>query len=278
MIRRSRKNGQCVRTTSICARLHSTSKVSSASWLARASKLPFGSARNDAPQNSSPPSTPVRLAAADENAVGDGVAAHHRLPGRVLAGAELGLFALMPADGRRIKDDLSARPRRSAGPPSGYHWSQQTQVPMRPKRVSKLRKSKIARREIKLFVVERVVGNVHLAIDARRAAVGVENHRRVVIQPRRRAARTASRRSPRHARPPPGTVLAGGAGNRLGLVESAVVLALAGILPGKQFLQTDDIRAGRGRLGDARQAPCRRSWPSTSGRSSEPVRPQPSTA
>ena len=61
-------------------------------------------------------------------------------------------------------------------------------------------KAQIARREIKLLVVQRIVGNVHLAIHARGAAVGVEDHGRVVIQARRRAARRASRRSPRRAR------------------------------------------------------------------------------
>ena len=50
-----------------------------------------------------------------------------------------------------------------------------------------------------------------------------------------------------------GQGLAGGAGNRLGLVESGVVLALAGILPGEQFLQADQIGPGRGRLGDPRE-------------------------
>ena len=41
-----------------------------------------------------------------------------------------------------------------------------------------------------------------------------------------------------------GDALAGGAGNRLGLVEAGVILALAGILAGEQLLQADDLRPG----------------------------------
>ena len=43
--------------------------------------------------------------------------------------------------------------------------------------------AQIARREIELLVVERIVGDVHLAVDAQQRAVGVEHGGRVVIQP-----------------------------------------------------------------------------------------------
>ena len=42
-------------------------------------------------------------------------------------------------------------------------------------------KAEIARREIKLFVVKRIVGDVHLAILAGDLAGGVDHHGRVVI-------------------------------------------------------------------------------------------------
>ena len=41
--------------------------------------------------------------------------------------------------------------------------------------------AEVARREIKLFVVKRIVGNVHLAILAGNLAVSVDDHSRVVI-------------------------------------------------------------------------------------------------
>src|ERR1700692_1485529 len=46
----------------------------------------------------------------------------------------------------------------------------------------KIRKTQIAGREIKLFVIERIIGNMHLAIDAQQRAVGVEDRRGVVVQ------------------------------------------------------------------------------------------------
>ena len=93
--------------------------------------------------------------------------------------------------------------------------------------------SKIARREIKLFIVERIVGNVHLAIHARGAAVGVEDHRRVVIQAG--GAALEQRADNHHAMlgRGPGQRGAGGAGNRFGLVKPAVVFGLARILAGE---------------------------------------------
>ena len=56
--------------------------------------------------------------------------------------------------------------------PSGYHWSQHTSVPNLPKSPSKVLKPKIAGREVELFVVERIVRDVHLAIDAGKFAIG----------------------------------------------------------------------------------------------------------
>ena len=84
-------------------------------------------------------------------------------------------------------------------------------------------------------------------------AVGVEDDRRVVVQARRAA--LEQRADDHHAvlaAAASDKRLARGAGNRLGLVEAGVVLALAGILPGEQLLQADDVRAGGGGLGDAR--------------------------
>ena len=69
--------------------------------------------------------------------------------------------------------------------PSGYHWSQQTSAPMRAVACVEAAKAEIARREVILFEVERIVGDVHLAILAEQRAVGVEDDRGVVIHARR---------------------------------------------------------------------------------------------
>ena len=58
-------------------------------------------------------------------------------------------------------------------------------MPIRPNaRVERL-EAQVARREVELLVVERVVGDVHLAVEAQQRAVGVEDDGRVVIEPRR---------------------------------------------------------------------------------------------
>ena len=75
---------------------------------------------------------------ADEDAVGDGVGALRGLPGGVLGFAVLGFFGGVPADGGGIEEGLgSGRAVRRAA--SGYHWSQQTSVPMWPWLVCVLR-------------------------------------------------------------------------------------------------------------------------------------------
>src|SRR5207253_1344853 len=104
-IRRSRRKGQCVRTTSIRPRSHWAVRICSSSCSAFANKLPLGSLTNEPPQNCSDPSRPTRLGAA-------------------------------------MKTPLAV-------------------------------------------ACERILGNVHLAIESRLRAVGVEHDGRIVIQARR---------------------------------------------------------------------------------------------
>ena len=84
-------------------------------------------------------------------------------------------------------------------------------------------------------------------------AVGVEHHRRVVVQARRAALEERADHDHAVLAGRRGQRLAGRAGNRLGLVEAGVVFALAGILPGEQLLQADDVGAGGGRFADPRK-------------------------
>ncbi len=54
---------------------------------------------------------------------------------------------------------------------------------MRPNFVSNARKAEIAGSEVELFEEERIVRDVHLAVEPEQRAVGIDDRRRVVIQP-----------------------------------------------------------------------------------------------
>src|SRR5687768_15020839 len=92
----------------------------------------------------------------------------------------------MPPDGSRLKENASAtKPRQ----PRAYR------IPLIPthKRADtavlrvEVEKTGIARREVKLLVVQRVVRDVHFAIDPEHLPIGIENCSRVVIEARRAA-------------------------------------------------------------------------------------------
>src|ERR1700676_2088675 len=114
------------------------------------------------------------------DAVSDSVRALNGFPGVELGGAELRFFARMPADAGGIEDYLSAAERGEAGAfgiplvPADLHAD--ARVPG-----VEIGKTKIAGGEIEFFVIEGIVGNVHLAIFAEEAAVGVEHGYGVVI-------------------------------------------------------------------------------------------------
>ena len=136
-------------------------------------------------------------------------------------------------------------------------------MPTRPNAVSTALKSQIARREVILLVVERIVGNVHLAIDAGDAAVGVQRDRRVVVKPGRAALKERS--NDRDARLARHLAELGRrwARNRLGQIEEPQVFALAEILRAKKLGQADDVRARARRLANVRDR--RRKFASGSG-------------
>ena len=103
--------------------------------------------------------------------------------------------------------------------------------------------TEVAGREIKLLVEQRIIGNVHLAIDAEQRAVRVDDRRRVVINARR--ALLEERGDDHHLVFLRELLKRVGAraGNRFGQFEVFVVFALAEILRAKQFLRADDLRA-----------------------------------
>ena len=101
----------------------------------------------------------------DINAVGDGMGSLDGLPSVVLRRTKLFLFRRMPADGGGIKKQIGA----SQGGDAGCF-----RVPLVPtdKRahlshgsIERL-ETQVPRREIELLVVQRVVGDVHLAVDS----------------------------------------------------------------------------------------------------------------
>src|SRR6202040_980675 len=116
----------------------------------------------------------------DVDAVGDGVRALDGLPGVELRGAEFRFLVRMPAYAGGIENHLRATERGDAGAFG---------IPLVPADLHadlavlslEIGKTKIARGEVKFFVVERVVGDVHLAVFAEEAAVGVEDGAGVVI-------------------------------------------------------------------------------------------------
>src|SRR5690606_27640635 len=120
----------------------------------------------------------------DEAAVRDRVAALDRFPRRVLPLAVLVLLLRMPADRGRIDQKLGAAQRSQ---------SRSLGIPLIPADEHaelggggrERAESEIARREVELLVVTRIVRNVHLPVLADIAALAVDHGRRVVVEARR---------------------------------------------------------------------------------------------
>src|SRR5690606_28816293 len=118
---------------------------------------------------------------ADIDAVGDGVAPLDRLPGGLLLLAMLRLLRRAPAAGGGVEEDPRAahgrEPRRFRVPlvPADQHTDPaELRVPRA--------KAEIAGGEVEFLVESRIVRDVHLAVLAEIAAVGVENGGGVVVE------------------------------------------------------------------------------------------------
>src|SRR5262249_40907357 len=109
-------------------------------------------------------------------------------------------------------------------------------------------KTEIARREIKLLVVERVVGDMHLAIFPEHFSAGIDDRSSVVVEA---GSALFEKRGHDYDLELACQFFQGsgrGPRNFFGQVEIIVLLGLAEILRTKELRQTNDLRALLGRL------------------------------
>ena len=164
------------------------------------------------------------------------------LPRIILRRAKLVFFCRMPADGGWIKQHLGAL---QSGEPRAFG------IPLVPanqrahaskSRVHSL-KAQIPRRKVILFVVQRIVRDVHLAINAGDGPIAVQRGRGIVIKPRRTALEQRSDDRNTCLARDFGKPLGRRPRNRLGQVEQPNILALAKVLGAKKLRQADDVCA-----------------------------------
>ena len=185
----------------------------------------------------------------DGKPVGHGVAALHRGPCLALVLLFLGQVAAFVADGRGVDEEFGPLERHEACPLG---------IPLVPAHLHAQTahrgvdgvEAQVARGEIELFVVGRVVGDVHLAVSARDGTVALEDHRRVVVEARRAALEEGGHEH--HAvLAGQGTVEVGRrSGNGFGEVEVVSAFHLAEVERIVQFLQHHKLRAACGHIGN----------------------------
>ncbi len=174
--------------------------------------------------------------------VGDGVAALDRTPGVELLRSVLGFLRRVPADRRRIAQDVRplerGEPRTLRVPLVPAYESADA-----PDRGVERPKPEVARGEVELFVVRRIVGDVHLAVDPANLSIGVDHGCGVVIQAR--GPTLEQRRDDHDLRLTRGLAkrLRARTGNRLGEVERVVVFALGDVQRPEQLRQANKPRA-----------------------------------
>src|SRR6267154_1830605 len=114
------------------------------------------------------------------DAVGDGVAALNGFPGVKLRGAELRFLVRMPGNAGGIENHVRAAERGEA---------RAFRVPLVPADLDgdarvlgiEIRKAEVAGSEVKLFVIERIVGDMHFAVFAEERTVGIKDGAGIVI-------------------------------------------------------------------------------------------------
>jgi hypothetical protein len=182
-------------------------------------------------------------------AIGDGVGTLNGFPGIELGSAKLRFLVRMPADAGGIKDNLRALERGDA---------RTFGIPLVPTDLHadagefgvEVEKAEIAGSEIKFFVVERIVGNVHLAIFAEVGAIGIENGAGVVVNAGGAAFENGNDERDFLFFSDLREALGGGAGNGFGEIEEFGIFGAAKIFAGEKLVETDDLSATRGRFVD----------------------------
>lgn len=171
---------------------------------------------------------------------------HRRTPGVILRVAVLRLLGRLPTDRRGVENHVRSRH-------SGQTCS--LWIPLIPahqrRNPTELRiegaETRIARREVKLLVEQRIFRDMHFPVQTGLRSIGIDHHRRVVIQPWR----TLLEHGSHHHNPQlfgyPGKFFGGRPRDGLGQVKQLMLLALAAeILRAKQFLQAHNLRTFRG--------------------------------
>jgi hypothetical protein len=174
--------------------------------------------------------------------IGDGMGALCGLPGRVLLGSKGGFLGGVPAYGGRVKEDLSPL---ECGEACGFG---KPLIPTDEHAEAAVAggeraEAEVAGGEVELFVVEGVVGDVHLAVDAEEIAVGVDDGRGVMVETRGALFEQGNDDDDAMFA---GDVLegaGGGAGDGFGESEVGILFRLAEVLGAEELLGADDLGA-----------------------------------
>src|SRR6202020_1163704 len=181
------------------------------------------------------------------DSVCDSVSALNGAPGIVLDHAELGLLRGMPTDCSGIKKHRSALQRGQAGT---------FRKPLIPTNQGAQAagggiegtESEIARGEIKLLVIERIIWHVHLAVKPPQRSVRVEDSGGIVINPGSALLEQRCDHYDAVLASRSGEFVARWTGNRFSQIKERMIFALAEVLRLKQFRKADDLRATSGRI------------------------------
>ena len=163
-------------------------------------------------------------------------------PGIVLRRAPLFFFRRMPADGGGIEEHVRALQGGKARA-LGIPLIPADQRSDRALFEIEALEAQVAGREVILLVVERIVGDVHLAIHAADFAVAADNDGGVVIEPGRTPLEEGNHNGYFQFAGDGAEARGARSGNRLGEVEERCVLALAEILGAEELGKADDLCA-----------------------------------
>ena len=182
-----------------------------------------------------------------ETAVGNRVAALDGLPGVVLVFAFSGLFAWMPADGGGNENQFGAGQCGEPGslgiplvPADEYANATEPGLPGA--------KAKVTGCEVEFFVIKRIVGNVHLAVDTEEFAGGVNDGGAVVEKAGGALLEDGGDDDNLMLAGNFLECLSGGTGDGFGMLEVVVIFFLAKVLSGEELLGADDLGATAGGL------------------------------